>query len=76
MLTLVGDKEGWLVAFADELRRLRPHLSLKFAWTVSLQHYQADIDPARAARAYHDHQRKTDPSPPAATQAKSKRRER
>jgi hypothetical protein len=68
----VEGKEGWLFAFTDELRRLRPHLSFRFAWTVGLQHYEPDIDPVRAARAYHARQRKTEPPASVPTKKRSK----
>jgi hypothetical protein len=49
----VGDRDNWLSAFADELQRLRPHLSDKVARVIAMSQYGPDKDPVTAARDYH-----------------------
>ena len=46
-------RDAWVLSFVNELRRLRPHLTERPAWTIALALYRADADPARAARTYH-----------------------
>ncbi len=43
----------WLLAFAVELRELRPHLSHKFAMTIGADCWPKGGDAAEAARAWH-----------------------
>jgi hypothetical protein len=46
-------RDDWMSDFMDELMKLRPHLSLKFATTLALQHYSPKARPRVAAREYH-----------------------
>jgi hypothetical protein len=64
-----SDIDSWLLAVVDELRRIRPHMSLRLANTIGRAEYLPDLDPKRAASAY---QKRHEPSLPA--QAASKRR--
>jgi hypothetical protein len=56
-------RDEWLNQFCDELLKLRPHLSDKFARTVALSRYSAE-HPRVAARAY-DQQQRPAAQPPA-----------
>jgi hypothetical protein len=47
------NRDAWLVAFSEELLRLRPHLSSRMTWSISLQAYRDGGEPKDAAREYH-----------------------
>jgi hypothetical protein len=46
-------RDTWVVAFSEELTRLRPHLPSRLAWTIGVQAYDGDLDARSAAREYH-----------------------
>ena len=48
--------EQWITVFVEELQRLRPHVSFKLANTIARHEYLPDIDPKKAAAAYHQRQ--------------------
>jgi hypothetical protein len=62
-------RDEWLQQCEDELRKLRPHLSSKFATTIALQLYSEKEHPRVAAREYDARQR-----PKPATVAKKAKR--
>ena len=48
------DRTDWVLVFCEELRRLRPLLTLRAAWTIALGAYADGIDdPVVAARLCH-----------------------
>ena len=59
-----------MLEFVEALRKLRPHLSQRSAWTLALTEYKPDVDPATAARDYH---KRMQPEP-AAAPAKKRRK--
>ena len=57
------NKTEWVAGFSDELRKLRPHLSLKVAWTIGVMEWvkhQAD-DPVATAKRWHKETRPPKP---------------
>jgi hypothetical protein len=63
-------RDEWLSQFCDELMKLRPHLSERFARTVALSRYGSE-HPRVAAREYDQQQRPV--APPAAKKRPSSR---
>ena len=53
-----SDLDAWLLAFVDELQRIRPHVSLRLADTIGRAEYLPDREPKKAAVAYHARQRR------------------
>lgn len=49
-------RDGWLQRFEDELKKLRPHLTGKVAYTLALQAYNEKEHPRVAARDCHKRQ--------------------
>jgi len=62
-------RDDWLSQFSDELIKLRPHLSERFARTLALSAYSTE-HPRVAARQYHAQQQ---PSPGPAVAKRAKR---
>jgi hypothetical protein len=56
-------RDTWVNAFSEELRRLRPHMPSRLAWTLGLQAHADDADPLMAARAYDASHEPTTPRP-------------
>jgi hypothetical protein len=59
------ERDDWCSDFSDEIRKLRPHLPYKLAWTLALHHYDAKAHPREAARQYDKAQRGEPPEAPA-----------
>ena len=56
-------RDDWLSQFADELYKLRPHLSgSKIAYTIALQKYDPKEHPRDLARQYDKSQRPPAPA--------------
>jgi hypothetical protein len=56
-------RDTWVNVFGEELRRLRPQMTSRLAWTLGLQAYAVDADPLMAARAYDASHEATKPRP-------------
>jgi hypothetical protein len=56
-------RDEWLQQFEDELKKLRPHLTDKVAYTLALQAYDGKEHPRVAAREYHKRQQPPAPAP-------------
>jgi hypothetical protein len=50
------DRDEWCDQFSDELKKLRPHVGSKLAWTLALHQFDAKAHPRVAAREYHKRQ--------------------
>ena len=50
----VIQRESWLLQFADELRKRRPSMSLKFAYVIASNEWprKQAVDPEEAARLW------------------------
>jgi len=59
-------RDEWVTQFADDLRKLRPHLSDKIVYTIALSKHDAKEHPRDIARQYHKQQ----PPPSSAKQQK------
>jgi hypothetical protein len=63
-------RDDWLSQFEDELKKLRPHLSGKIAYTIALQQYNDKEHPRDLARQY-DKRLRPSPAPAAPTKKRS-----
>lgn len=50
------DRESWVIAFVEALQALRPHTPIKLATAIARGCYVAAVEPAAAARAWHQKQ--------------------
>lgn len=50
------NRTAWLIAFAEALQQLRPHLSDKLATAIARANFSAELEPDAAARQYHQQQ--------------------
>jgi NTP pyrophosphatase (non-canonical NTP hydrolase) len=56
-------RDDWLSQFEDELKKLRPHVGDRLAWTLALSNYNPADHPRDKARQYDKAQRPPAPAP-------------
>lgn len=57
-------RDEWLSQFEDELKKLRPHVGDRLAWTLAAQVYHPDVHPRVAAREYDRRQKAAEAAAP------------
>lgn len=63
-------RDDWLCQFEDEVKKLRPHVGDRLAWTLALSNYNRKEHPRDLARQYDKAQRLPAASAPAKKRGK------